>query len=341
MEILVHRIVWSLLVCLVLVAAARDWQWLRDGLRHPAVFGRFVVTALLLAVNWLVYIWANNNGHIIEASLGYFITPLVNVLLGLLILHERLRPGQFLAVAVAAVGVSYLIVNSGGLIWISFSLALSFGFYGLLRKTAKWGSLQGLTAEMGILFVPAMVVWAVMAVNGSSAFASQGPSTTVLLAFSGVVTAVPLLLFASGARQVPLTTLGILQYIAPTMQFAIGILHLPRALRPDASARLWHCLAGAGGVHGGGLSEPQAASGGLDLRTADLGRRGSEAELQVAGGMSSATCVALNNGNRSPVIPAKAGIHLVFVSRRHWLLVVLVQAGSQFEQHGFRFAGMT
>lgn len=224
MEILVHRIVWSLLVCLVLVAAARDWQWLRDGLRHPAVFGRFVVTALLLAVNWLVYIWANNNGHIIEASLGYFITPLVNVLLGLLILHERLRPGQLLAVAVAAVGVSYLIVNAGGLIWISFSLALSFGFYGLLRKTAKWGSLQGLTAEMGILFVPALVVWGVMAVNGSSAFASQGPSTTVLLAFSGVVTAVPLLLFASGARQVPLTTLGILQYIAPTMQFAIGIL---------------------------------------------------------------------------------------------------------------------
>ena len=104
MEILVHRIVWSLLVCLVLVAAAKDWQWLRDGLRHPAVFGRFVVTALLLAVNWLVYIWANNNGHIIEASLGYFITPLVNVLLGLLILHERLRLGQLLAVAVAAVG---------------------------------------------------------------------------------------------------------------------------------------------------------------------------------------------------------------------------------------------
>jgi chloramphenicol-sensitive protein RarD len=222
-EILIHRIVWSMLVCVVLVAAARDWQWLRDGFRHPAVFGRFAVTAALLSVNWLVYIWANNNGHIVEASLGYFITPLVNVLLGLLILRERLRPGQLAAIAIAAVGVAYLIVNAGGLIWISFSLALSFGFYGLLRKTAKWGSLQGLTAEMAILFVPALATWAVLLARGESAFASQGTGTTVLLMFSGVITAVPLLLFASGARQVPLTTLGILQYIAPTMQFAIGV----------------------------------------------------------------------------------------------------------------------
>ncbi len=222
-EILVHRIVWSLVVCLALVAAAGNWQWLRDSLRHPAVFRRFVVTAFLLAVNWLVYIWANNNGHMVEASLGYFITPLVNVLLGLLILHERLRLGQLVAVAIAGLGVSYLILNAGGLIWISFSLALSFSFYGLLRKTARWGSLQGLTAEMGLLFVPALITWAVLATHGGSAFASQGLRTTVLLAFSGVITAVPLLLFASGARQVPLTTLGILQYIAPTLQFAIGV----------------------------------------------------------------------------------------------------------------------
>jgi chloramphenicol-sensitive protein RarD len=222
-EILVNRIVWSCLVCLVLVVAARDWQWLRDGLRHPVVFRRFVVTALLLAVNWLVYIWANNNGHIVETSLGYFITPLVSVVLGLAILHERLRPGQFLAVAIATIGVSYLVVNEGGLIWISFSLALSFGFYGLLRKTAAWGSLQGLTTEMGLLVIPALVTWALLASRGQSAFASQGRETTVLLMFSGVITAVPLLLFASGARQVPLTTLGILQYIAPTMQFAIGV----------------------------------------------------------------------------------------------------------------------
>jgi chloramphenicol-sensitive protein RarD len=222
-EILMHRIVWSLLFCVLLVAAMQDWGWLRAGFRRPIVFRRFVVTAVLLACNWLIYIWANNNGHIVEASLGYFITPLVNVVLGLLILHERLRPGQWLALAIATAGVSYLVLNASGWLWIAFTLALSFGFYGLLRKTATWGSLQGLTVEMGILFVPAMAYLVLAASRGSMAFGTQNTQTTLMLAFSGVITAVPLLLFASGARQVPLTTLGVLQYIAPTMQFMIGV----------------------------------------------------------------------------------------------------------------------
>ena len=222
-EILVHRILWSLMVCLLLLAVLKNWQWLRDGIRHPAVFRISVFTALLLAVNWLTYIWATNNGHIVEASLGYFITPLVNVLLGLVILRERLRLGQLAAIAIAALGVVYLIANAGGLLWISFTLALSFGVYGLLRKTSKLGSLEGLSIEMMLLSLPAAVFLLLMVGQGQSAFATQSWTVTMLLALTGVVTAGPLLLFASGARLVPLTTLGVLQYLAPTLQFLIGV----------------------------------------------------------------------------------------------------------------------
>ncbi|MFZ2358958.1 MAG: EamA family transporter RarD [Anaerolineae bacterium] len=223
LEILLHRIVWSLVVVLALLALRKEWQWLADGLRHPAVFRVFFVTAALLAVNWLVYLWANNNGHIVETSLGYFITPLVSVVLGLLVLHERMRPGQWLSVGIAALGVLFLVLTAGGTLWISLLLALSFGFYGLLRKTARLGSLEGLTVEMAILFLPALAYLLYLSSSGQAAFGAGDASTTTLLAFSGVVTAVPLLLFASGARLVPLTTLGLLQYIAPTMQFSIGV----------------------------------------------------------------------------------------------------------------------
>jgi chloramphenicol-sensitive protein RarD len=223
LEILPHRIVWSLAVVLILLAVRKDWQWLADGLRHPAVFRVFLVTAALLAVNWLVYLWANNNGHIVETSLGYFITPLVSVVLGLLVLHERMRPGQWLSVGIAALGVLFLVLTAGGWLWISLALALSFGFYGLLRKTARLGSLEGLTVEMAIIFLPALGYLILLSARGEAAFGATGVSTTTLLALSGIVTAVPLLLFASGARLVPLTTLGLLQYIAPTLQFCIGV----------------------------------------------------------------------------------------------------------------------
>ncbi len=223
LEILLHRIVWSLAVVLILLALRQQWQWLADGLRHPAVFRVFLVTAALLAVNWLVYLWANNNGHIVETSLGYFITPLVSVVLGLLVLHERMRSGQWLSVGIAALGVLFLVLTAGGTLWISLALALSFGFYGLLRKTARLGSLEGLTVEMAILFLPALGYLLLLSARGEAAFGAAGTSTTTLLALSGIVTAVPLLLFASGARLVPLTTLGLLQYIAPTMQFCIGV----------------------------------------------------------------------------------------------------------------------
>ena len=223
LEILLHRVVWSLVVVLALLALRRQWQWLADSLRHPAILRVFLGTAALLAVNWLVYLWANNNGHIVETSLGYFITPLVSVVLGLLVLHERMRRGQWLAVGIAALGVLFLVLTAGGTLWISLTLALSFGFYGLLRKTARLGSLEGLTVEMALLFLPALGYLLYLSATEQAAFGAGDVSTTALLAFSGVVTAVPLLLFASGARLVPLTTLGLLQYIAPTMQFSIGV----------------------------------------------------------------------------------------------------------------------
>lgn len=222
-EILIHRILWSFGVVVLLLALRRQWRWLADGLRHPAVFRVFLVTAVLLAVNWLVYLWANNNGHIVETSLGYFITPLVSVVLGLAVLRERMRSGQWLSVGIAALGVLFLVLTAGGALWISLALALSFGFYGLLRKTARLGSLEGLTVEMAILFLPALAYLLWLFSRGEAAFGAASVTTSALLAFSGVVTAVPLLLFASGARLVPLTTLGLLQYIAPTMQFSIGV----------------------------------------------------------------------------------------------------------------------
>jgi len=245
-EILIHRILWSLVTVVLLLTVQRQWQWLRVSRERPAILRSFVITGVLLAINWLVYIWANNNGHIVEASLGYFITPLVNVVLGLVFLHERMRPAQWLAIGIAAAGVLYLILNAGGLLWISFTLAFSFGIYGLLRKTAQLGSLPGLTVEMAVLSLPALAYALFLQSSGQAAFAHGLPATTILLAFSGVITAVPLLLFAYGARQVPLTSLGVLQYIAPTMQFLIGVLLYGESFTPSrivGFSLIWIALA--------------------------------------------------------------------------------------------------
>ncbi len=224
LEILAHRMAWSLLIVLLLVAYRRQWAWLRVAFQEPRTLLRFLATALLLSVNWFVYIWAVNAGHIVETSLGYFITPLVNVLLGTLFLGERLRFWQGAAIALALSGVLYLTISYGALPWIALTLAGSFGFYGLLRKTAPLNSLEGLTVETLLLFVPAFGYLLFLGASGKGAFGHAGASTSFLLASAGAATALPLLLFASGARRITLTTLGLLQYIAPTMSFMIGIL---------------------------------------------------------------------------------------------------------------------
>jgi chloramphenicol-sensitive protein RarD len=222
-DVLVHRIAWSLLFLLVVLAARRQWTWLRETLERPRVIGAFALSALLLSGNWLTYIWAVTHGHVIDASLGYFITPLVNVLLGYTVLHERLRPMQWTAVALAAAGVLWLAVQGGSLPWIALVLAATFGGYGLLRKTAPLGALEGLALETMLLapFAFAVLLWELAHATGS--FPSPHASTNALLVGIGPVTAVPLLLFAAGARRIRMATLGLLQYVAPSIQFMLGV----------------------------------------------------------------------------------------------------------------------
>jgi len=222
-EVLVHRIVWSLLFVLALLTARRHWGWLVPALRQPKVLGAFTVSALLLSCNWLTYIWAVSHGHVIDASLGYFITPLVNVLLGYTVLHERPRRMQWAALALATLGVLWLTVLTGQLPWIALVLAASFGLYGLMRKIAPLGALEGLTLETLLLAPPALAALVLWWGDGPQNFPTAELSTNLLLIGVGPLTAVPLLLFAAGARRISMTTLGLLQYIGPSIQFALGV----------------------------------------------------------------------------------------------------------------------
>lgn len=224
LEILAHRIAWALVVVLLLLAYQRRWSWFGRVLGSRRIVLTFLTTSTLITINWFVYIWAVNAGHIVETSLGYFINPLVSVLLGVLFLKERLRIGQGVAIALALCGVLYLTFTYGSVPWIALSLAGSFGLYGLLRKTATLNSLEGLTLETLMLFVPALGYLLFIEVAGRGAFGHADLLTSLLLAGAGIVTALPLLLFAAGARQITLTTLGLLQYIAPTLQFLLGVL---------------------------------------------------------------------------------------------------------------------
>jgi chloramphenicol-sensitive protein RarD len=224
MQILVHRVLWSLLFLTIILAARRQWAWLGELRSRPRVIGSFAISSLLLSGNWLLYIWAVNNGHVIEASLGYFINPLVNVMLGYLVLKERLRPVQWAAIALAACGVLWLTWQAGQMPWIALILAASFGGYGLMRKTAALGALEGLSFETLILFPFALGYLGWLTMHGQNSFVSTAAdSTRWLLVAAGPITAIPLLLFASGARKIPLSVLGLLQYIGPTIQMSLGI----------------------------------------------------------------------------------------------------------------------
>lgn len=223
LEILSHRIVWSLLLLVGILAYRQQWRWVRQALQDRRTLITFSCTALLLAINWLTYIWAVNAGHVVESSLGYFINPLVNVLFAVLFLQERMRPGQWAAVGLAALGVLYLTISLGSLPWIGLTLAFSFAAYGLLRKTAPLNSLEGLTFESAFLFLPALLYLLYLGFTGHAVFGHTAPTTTLLLVLTGVFTAFPLLLFAAGARRIPFSLVGILQYIAPTIQFLLGV----------------------------------------------------------------------------------------------------------------------
>lgn len=222
-EVLVHRVVWSFVLMAMLLAIRRQWAWLGPALRNPKVLGAFAASALLLSVNWLTYIWSVTHGHVVEASLGYFINPLVNVLLGCVVLHERLRRVQWAALGLAAAGVVWLGVLAGRPPWIALVLAASFGTYGLLRKVAVLGAVEGLALETLLLAPLAFLVFGWWAVQGGGHFPAPDLATNLWLIGVGPITAVPLLLFAAGARRVSMTTLGLLQYIGPTLQLAIGV----------------------------------------------------------------------------------------------------------------------
>jgi chloramphenicol-sensitive protein RarD len=222
-QILAHRVIWSLVFLLFLLSVQRRWKEAKFGISLSRDIPRFLFTSFLLAVNWLTYIWAVNTNQIVEASLGYFINPLVNVCLGMIFLRERLYRWQVVSVVFAFIGVLFLTLQYGRVPWIAFTLAFSFGTYGLLRKTAKAGSMVGLLFETAILTPIALAYTIGLDIQGSGAFFSIGLTTDVLLAGAGVVTAIPLLLFAHGARRIQYSTVGFLQYIAPTGQLLVGV----------------------------------------------------------------------------------------------------------------------
>lgn len=244
-QILAHRMLWSLLFLVIVLLVRRQWAWLAV-VRQRRVFFSFVASASLLSINWLIYIWAVNNGHVIEGSLGYFINPLVNIMFGYVLLKERLRRAQWLAIGVAALGVAWLTWQAGTVPWIALALAASFGGYGLLRKTAALGALEGLSFETMVLFPLAAgyVIW--LTVHGENAFINTPSDTTrLLLVAAGPITAIPLLLFASGARRIPLSVLGLLQYLSPTLQFLLGLVVFHEAFSAERLAGfilIWSAL---------------------------------------------------------------------------------------------------
>jgi chloramphenicol-sensitive protein RarD len=222
-ELIAHRIVWSLVFLLLVTAWQNNFAALRPGLATPRAFGLNLLASVLLTLNWGVYVWAVNAGHVIETSLGYFLVPLCNVAVGSLFLHEKLRPPQWTAIGLAAAGVLLLLVRVGHVPWIALSLAFTWTSYGLLKKKSALGSLAGLTVETLLLFPVAAAALLWWHFDGTGALGRVDARTQAFVLSAGVVTAVPLVLFAYGAQRMRLTALGLLQYIAPSVQFLIGL----------------------------------------------------------------------------------------------------------------------
>jgi chloramphenicol-sensitive protein RarD len=224
LEVVSHRILWSCVVLIGLVLASPHGTGFRTAISSPRTVAIYAAAAVVIGVNWFIYIWAVSAGFIVQTALGYFISPLVSVLMAVVILRERLRPRQWLAIALAAAGVLYLTIYYGAPPWIALALASSFSTYGLLKKTAPLGPLHGLALETSILFLPALALLIVEDHAGRGSFVHAGPMLTVLMIGAGPVTTLPLLLFAAAAKRTPLSMMGMLQYISPTVQFLLGVL---------------------------------------------------------------------------------------------------------------------
>ena len=263
LEILAHRVVWSLAVLVLLLVFTGKLGWLRTTTR--AKLGWLTLAAVLVSFNWLLYIWAVNAGHVVETSLGYFINPLISVLLGVTFLGERLRKGQWLALGGALVAVLVLSVDYGRPPWIALGLAPSFALYGLVKKRAGVGAVESLSFETGVLVTPALIYLVVLEVQGAGSFGHVPLSRELLLVGAGVMTAFPLVAFGAAANRVPLSTLGVLQYFAPTLQFLCGVFFFHEhmsSLRWTGFGLIWLSLAGfaAEGLYAQRLSAPRATS---------------------------------------------------------------------------------
>ncbi len=245
-EILSHRIVWSLLVVLLILGVRRDWSWIRPFMADRSQVLELLAAAVLIAINWLVYVWAVGQERVLEASLGYFINPLVTVAMGVVLLSERLRSLQWVAVGLGAAAVLVITVAYGSFPFIALTLAFSFASYGYMKKKITLNPVRSLTAETALLTPVAVAVIAVLYSRGTLEFGSARSGLSGLLALSGLVTAIPLILFAAAARRIPLTLLGLLQYLTPVMQFLCAVLIFHESMpatRWIGFALVWAALA--------------------------------------------------------------------------------------------------
>jgi chloramphenicol-sensitive protein RarD len=222
LEIVGHRAVWSLVFCVIALSITKAIKPALATMRRPKVFAKLLAATALISINWIVYIWATNNGHVVEASLGYYINPIIMIAIGIILLKEKMRKLQWASVSIAALGVLVLTIDYGRLPWVALALALSWGTYGFIKKQLGLGALEGLGIETAIAapFYLAYLTW--IGVEGSGHFGS-GIGLTLLLIGSGVVTAIPLLLFNGAGNRLPYTVIGLLQFITPTLQFSIGV----------------------------------------------------------------------------------------------------------------------
>lgn len=224
LQLVGHRIGWSFLLLIIIILLTKQWKTFRGKVLTYKTLQIYLFAAVLIGINWLTYVWAVNSGYIVETSLGYFINPLFSVLLGAVFLHERLRRAQWIPIGLAAAGVIYLTSIYGSIPWIALTLAVTFALYGLVKKIAPLNSLYGLTLETGILFLPALAYLVLAQERGTGAFLHSGGISDMLMIGAGVVTTIPLLMFASAAKRITLVHVGILQYISPTLQFLLGVL---------------------------------------------------------------------------------------------------------------------
>jgi len=222
LEIVSHRAVWTLVFCLIVLALNKQIRTTLSVMKNPKTMAALLLSTILVSINWITYIWAVNHGHVVEAALGYYINPLIIIAFGVILLREKMRPLQWVAVAIAAVGVLVLTIDYGRLPWVAISLALSWGSYGLVKKKLNLGALEGLAIETLISFIPYVGYLIYLGSHGTGQFGHK-PLLTILLISAGAVTAIPLLLFNGSTTRLPYSTIGLLQYITPTIQFSLGV----------------------------------------------------------------------------------------------------------------------